>query len=81
MRPACEACGEEDPDAELEVHHVQPFHLHPDLELEEKNVVVLCMKHGCHLAFGHNYDWHAYNPHVREDIRIQIMRTKQRRYA
>ena len=77
LHPACAACGSTE---DVEPHHIRPFHLHPELELDADNLVGLCEKHGCHLAFGHNYDWHAFNPHVLEDCRIQAMRTKQRRY-
>ena len=77
MHPTCAACGCTD---QVEPHHIHPFHLHPDKELDAENLISLCEKHGCHLAFGHNYDWHAFNPHVAEDCRIQAMRTKQRRY-
>ncbi len=77
LHPHCAACGSSE---EVEVHHIRPFHLHPDLELDSENLVSLCNKHGCHFAFGHNYDWAAYNSHVGEDARIQAMRTKQRKY-
>ena len=77
LHPACAACGCKD---QVEPHHIRPFHLHPALELDAENLISLCEKHGCHLAFGHNYDWQAFNPHVGEDCRIQAMRTKQRRY-
>ncbi len=77
LHPHCAACGSSE---QVEPHHIRPFHLHPDLELDAGNLISLCNKHGCHLAFGHNYDWHAFNPHVQEDCRIQAMRTRQRRY-
>lgn len=64
--PACEACGGTE---RLEVHHERPYHLHPDLELVESNLVTLCEKPGrnCHLWFGHAGQWRGYNPHVRQD--------------
>jgi 5-methylcytosine-specific restriction protein A len=77
LHPSCAACGSTE---RIEAHHIDPFHLHPDKELDAGNLISLCEKHGCHLAFGHSYDWHAFNPHVREDVRIQLMRTKQRAY-
>lgn len=39
-----------------EVHHIKPFHLYPELELEESNLFVLCEGNknvNCHLIFGH----------------------------
>jgi len=41
----------------LEVHHIVPFHIAPDLELEPSNLITLCenKKYGlnCHLLVGH----------------------------
>lgn len=63
--PVCEACGG---DESLQVHHVMPFHLHPELELDEANLITLCMgPDECHLKLGHGGSFSAYNPHVRED--------------
>lgn len=59
----CAACGQK---KWGQVHHVSPFHLHPELELEPTNLIVLCMgTHECHLRIGHGDDFKAYNPHVR----------------
>jgi 5-methylcytosine-specific restriction protein A len=58
--PTCAACGGNE---ELEVHHRVPVHVKSDLELDPKNLITLCEKHGCHLAFGHLFDYHSYNLH------------------
>lgn len=60
--PRCEVCGTRDG---LEVHHVRPYHLFPELELEESNLMTLCRGH--HLLFGHLMNWRAWNPVVRTD--------------
>ena len=61
--PVCEACG---CGLRLQVHHVMPFHLHPELELDESNLITLCMgPNECHLRIGHGGSWGAYNPRVR----------------
>jgi len=66
-QPTCEACGST---KRLQVHHRQPFHLHPELELKEDNLIVLCMDvNECHLHIGHSSDFHAYNPNVSEDAK------------
>lgn len=71
--PTCEACGS---DENLNVHHVKPFHQHPDLELEESNLITLCREH--HFYIGHDPDgvdgpegpnWKLSNPSVRRDAR------------
>lgn len=63
---SCEVCGAT---VRLQVHHVKPFHLHPDLEMEPDNLVVLCMgKNECHLQIGHGGAFRYFNPKVREHI-------------
>ena len=66
--PACEACGATE---RLQVHHKKPFHIHPELELDPSNLVVLCMKPGleCHLYVGHGDSWKAYNPNLDLDLK------------
>jgi len=61
----CEACGST---KHLQVHHVKPFHLHPELELDPSNFITLCMdENDCHLLIGHGDSFKAFNPNVRED--------------
>lgn len=59
----------------LQVHHVQPFHLDPWLELDPKNLITLCMgKPECHLRIGHGDSWKAYNPQVKSDaLKFRMM--------
>lgn len=70
--PRCEACGST---ANLNVHHVVPFHQRPDLELVEDNLITLCREH--HFRIGHDPDgkgpakpsWLTSNPNVRQDAK------------
>ena len=63
--PTCAACGSKE---KLQVHHVKPFHLHPELELDQDNLITLCMgPNECHLLIGHGDDFKCYNPKVRAD--------------
>lgn len=70
LHPRCEACGSA---YNLNVHHVEPFHLRPDLELEPSNLITLCREH--HFRIGHDPDgkgprkpsWLESNPNVRSD--------------
>lgn len=63
--PLCEACGSH---KNLQVHHIKPFHLYPELELDTNNLITLCMdKLECHLRIGHGSSWRAYNPSCKED--------------
>jgi hypothetical protein len=60
--PTCAACGST---KKLQVHHIEPFHLHPELELDIKNLIVLCMDvNECHLEIGHGGSFRCYNPRV-----------------
>jgi len=74
LHPRCEACGS---GYDLNVHHVEPFHLRPDLELEPSNLITLCREH--HFRIGHDPDgpwkpqkpsWSYWNPKVREHAAI-----------
>lgn len=69
---SCAACGGT---RLIQVHHVVPFHLHPELELDEKNLITLCMsKWECHIRIGHGDDFKAYNPDVRADAAMSLRR-------
>jgi hypothetical protein len=65
--PVCRACGG---DKNLEVHHIAPFHLHPELELDPHNLITLCERasRNCHFVFGHFFDWQKFNPNVRNEV-------------
>jgi 5-methylcytosine-specific restriction protein A len=61
----CAACGST---TLLQVHHMQPFHLKPELELDPKNFIALCMsKNECHLLLGHGDNFKKYNPYIAAD--------------
>lgn len=60
--PRCVVCYTK---KNLQVHHIEPFHLRPDLELNLTNLVTLCGDH--HLLFGHLDYWKSWNPAVLED--------------
>lgn len=64
--PFCRYCGGQ---SKLQVHHVKPFHLHPEDELNPANLITLCedSKDGveCHLHIGHLGNWKLFNPQVR----------------
>lgn len=66
--PMCLACGS---NKKLQVHHIQPFHIHPELELEPTNLITLCMDvNECHLVLGHGDNFRAFNPDVISDINV-----------
>lgn len=51
----------------LQVHHLKPFHLWHELELDLSNLFVLCREH--HHSVGHLYDWKSYNPEFLRDLK------------
>lgn len=61
--PVCSACGSED---DLEVHHIVPYHVSPEKELDKNNLITLCGKR-CHFIFGHFCDWKSWNDNVVDD--------------
>lgn len=67
-QPRCACCGG---DETLEVHHILPFHRHPALELNPKNLITLCEdpKNGivCHLAVGHLGNYKSFNINAKQD--------------
>lgn len=65
--PVCACCGGK---KLLNVHHVKPFHINPELELDPSNLITLCEGSNglnCHLWVGHAGDWKAWNILVRAD--------------
>lgn len=73
----CAACGSK---KKLQVHHILPFRLHPELELEESNLIVLCMdENECHLKIGHGGSFRSYNPGVEVDAKNFLLEKDARR--
>lgn len=74
--PRCAACGTKD---RLEVHHIFPFFLHPELELVGTNLLTLCENGGnCHLMIGHLKNWKSYNLEVRKDAEVLCRKIQAR---
>lgn len=66
--PSCEACGRI---TNVEVHHIKPYHLFPELELDFSNLMSLCDGDGrnCHFTFGHLYSWSKHNTKAKELVK------------
>lgn len=75
--PRCAVC---DAKRKVEVHHKIPFHIAPDLELTEDNLVSLCenKKYGinCHLLLGHLGNYRRVNTTVDADVATWRVRLK-----
>ena len=71
----CASCGTTN---DLEVHHIKPVHIFPDLELEENNLITLCSKK-CHLLLGHLVNFKSWNPDVIEDCKKMYKKIENRK--
>lgn len=71
-------CGGQE---KLQVHHIRPFHLHPELELEQQNLITLCEKrgHDCHFVMGHFHNWSLFNPTVVSDSTAYFEKSRKAR--
>jgi 5-methylcytosine-specific restriction protein A len=69
INPLCAVCEGK---VSISVHHIHPFHTHPDLELEPTNLITLCecKKYGvnCHLLIGHLGNFTNINADVIDDV-------------
>ena len=74
--PTCQWC---DGTKRLEVHHIQSFSTHPELELDITNLITLCEKRKleCHLIQGHLGNFHSINPNIREECNIRKSRCRK----
>lgn len=73
LHPKCAVCGTK---SDCEVHHIHPYHLHPELELNLHNLITLCRKD--HYLFGHLNDWSSFNDSVESDSAIWNVKIEKR---
>lgn len=76
--PLCAICGLK---KKVEVHHVIPFNIAPDLELNPENLITLCenRKWGitCHLLVGHLGNYKDFNSSVQADATYWKIRLRK----
>jgi len=61
IEPYCASCGTTN---KLNVHHIIPFYIKPEDELNQTNLITLC-EH-CHWVVGYReQSWTNYNPNLR----------------
>ena len=79
QHPTCALCGGI---KKLEVHHIRPFHLHPNLELDPTNFITLCEDDddgiNCHLFAGHLGNFKSWNVDVGKDASYFLAKVKTR---
>ena len=66
IKDYCELCLKKD--IPLELHHILPFNLYPELELDHTNVVTGCRS--CHLKFYHLGSFRSFNEFIKEHIKL-----------
>lgn len=66
---SCICCNKKN---DLEVHHIKPVSLNPELELDEENLATVCER--CHLVVAHLNDWRKINPNVIQDCALLLSR-------
>ena len=64
IKDKCEVCKRT---KRLELHHIVPFWVSPDIELDPLNVVTLDRR--CHFAFGHFFNWRDWNINIKTWIK------------
>jgi len=64
--PHCAACNKKK--TGMQVHHIKPFRLSPELELNPRNLITLCRAHHC--SVGHIGWWMMYNPYITEITKV-----------
>lgn len=73
LNPTCSVCNSR---KGLNIHHREPFHLHPEKELDPSNLITLCRTH--HFTFGHLENWKSYNVSIGEDASEWNKKIKER---
>ena len=75
--PTCAVC---ESTKSVEVHHIVPFNIAPDLELDPENFMSLCenKRYGinCHLLIGHLGNYRRTNPNCGLDAIIWHQKIK-----
>ena len=76
--PTCAVCNRK---KKVEAHHRHPFHLKPELELDENNLIALCEGNksiNCHLMIGHLGNYKSFNETVEEDAKLLNAKIRSR---
>ena len=75
--PLCEVCGKKGSRLEPnQIHHLSPYHLFPEKELEKSNLATACRR--CHLLIFHLNSFRSYNLKAREDAKVLLEKIKSR---
>jgi hypothetical protein len=76
QHPTCAVCGTR---RGVEAHHIRPYYLYPELELDFNNLITLC-ENGAnhHLFVGHLMSFKSYNTDVKQDAEEWNQRIKSR---
>ena len=68
----CRGCGCTN---KLQIHHKLPFHIDATHELDDANLITLCMwSNRCHFVKGHLGNWKDYNTNIVHDAHVAAPR-------
>ncbi len=73
--PECAVCGKTE---NTVPHHILPFYLFPDQELNPDNLITLCEKKSHHIQFGHLMYYKSFNLSVKSDAVMWREKIKNR---
>jgi hypothetical protein len=68
--PDCFGCGRK----AVTGHHDVPFHVEPARELDESNILAVCLP--CHFVLCHAGDWKLWVKTAREDLAAHLERVR-----
>ena len=69
----CPVCGTK---KKIELHHLKPFHLSPELENDFNNLMWGCRDH--HYFVYHLMSWKSFNINAKEDAKVWLEKIKNR---
>ena len=75
IKSYCEFC-ERKPLLGLNLHHILPFHLYPEAELDPTNFITVC-RH-CHLYFAHLGSFKSFNKDIKKEAEEWQTKRKHR---
>lgn len=77
LHPTCAVCNTSGTLVnQLNVHHIRPFHLHPELELDNSNLITLCRRD--HYLMGHLLNWSSFNKDIPTDATLWMEKIENR---
>ena|SRR3990167_10369880 len=79
IKKECECCGKKGTLFKpCELHHILPFHISPENELNPENFLTVCRD--CHYLLCHLRDWKSWNKDIKKNAAELLFKIKNRPY-